>query len=98
MMDCLNIILTALDRISTVVIAIFTTVTFFHYRAINKRDDEYKQQTTDLYKAIVIATIIQKEPDQFGIGVRIDQFKKLYDGKTPIFKEKSSASSSEPSA
>ncbi len=52
-----------------------------------RRDDELRQQMSDLCKAIVISNLIKPEYDIDSAEWKkaIAQFKSLYDGKTVIF-------------
>ncbi len=48
----------------------------------------YSQQTSDLYQAIVISTILSDPNATEGsshLGNKIGSFKKHYKGKTPVF-------------
>ncbi|MBN1515325.1 hypothetical protein JXA32_02025 [Candidatus Sumerlaeota bacterium] len=45
-----------------------------------RREEEFRQQISDLYKAIVIASLIKES----NLSQALHQFERLYDGKTPI--------------
>jgi hypothetical protein len=70
--------------ISTGVIAIFTVINFWLILTIKSRDNEFRQQVSDLYKAIVISNIVGGPHDTH---LAIEDFKIHYEkagGKTTI--------------
>lgn len=71
-----------ISSISTLIIAIFTGINIVLILKIKSKDDEYRQQVSDLYKAIVISNIVANRAQP------IDKFKKYYEqagGKIKIF-------------
>ena len=54
---------------------------------IQEREDNFKQEVTDLYKAIVISNLFIGRSNGEVVKDTIEHFNKMYDGKTPIFKE-----------
>ncbi|HTZ11857.1 MAG TPA: hypothetical protein VMD04_05770 [Candidatus Margulisiibacteriota bacterium] len=52
-----------------------------------KEDKEFRQQTNDLYSAIVIATLVSGGVDTGKYTIAKTVFTELYKGKTPIFQE-----------
>jgi hypothetical protein len=53
---------------------------------LQKRDEEFREQVSDLYKAIVIATLISGPSGYELDGNRVlGKFRQLYNGKTEIF-------------
>ena len=79
------------------IITIATVAIFFcafaSYRLASKiqeRDEEHRQQISDLYQAIVISNLISSlaGPDLSNLSLienMIREFNKKYKGKTPIF-------------
>jgi hypothetical protein len=54
------------------------------YKVIQKKKAEYKEQISDLYQAIVIATLLSGPTSTGGIEKATQEFKSLYKGKTRI--------------
>jgi len=83
-----------LSAIATCVIAIYSACSFNLSKELKKAnemktacDQEFRQQASDLYQAIVISTLLSG-PSSSGRFVDVkDVFKAQYRGKTPIFKE-----------
>ena len=76
-----------LSAVSTCVIAVFSIVNFFLAWSIRAKNDEYQNQVSDLFQAIVISNIIGPEARRDEkVDHNIRQFKEKYKGKTPIFK------------
>jgi hypothetical protein len=73
-----------ITAIATVVIAIYAFMSYRLASKIKAKDDEHRQQTTDLYQAIVISNLIGERPMVSG-SEKIKYFKAKYKGKTPIF-------------
>jgi hypothetical protein len=84
-----------ITSLATIVIAWYAAVSHRLMKTIKGRDDEFRQQLTDLYKAIVISTLLSRVPPgttRDGLMRNsIPEFNKAcYDeaeGKTPIFRE-----------
>ncbi|OGX16195.1 MAG: hypothetical protein A2166_06720 [Omnitrophica WOR_2 bacterium RBG_13_41_10] len=76
------IIWSAITAIATVVIAIFAWVDYLLYKAIQRRDEEYKNQTKSFFQALVISNLVYtgQVTEQ-----AIAQFKAFYKGATKIF-------------
>ena len=75
-----------LSAAATAAIAVLAFFNFQLALAINQRDNEHKEQTADLYKAIVIMTGVASGGRRS--DVVIDDFQNRYDragGKTEIF-------------
>ena len=71
--------------VGTAVIALYTICNYKLYKAIQKKNEESRIQTSDLYQAIVIATLLSG-PSSYGqMPAAIEEFKKHYKGKTKIF-------------
>jgi hypothetical protein len=71
-----------LSAISTVVIAVFSAVSFFLARSIKAKNDEYQNQIKDLFQTIVVSNVISVSD---GIGAdeikeKLKTFKELYKG------------------
>lgn len=85
----MNIIYT----IATCFIAIFTGISIWLVLKIKSRDDDFRQQVSDLYKAIIISNLISSfKLDDTSDGSErlreaIELFTREYQkiGKTPIF-------------
>lgn len=79
---------TLITALATVAIAIFTFVNYQLASKIQKRDEEYRQQTKDLFQAIVISNILSDPEARLGnknLDNDIEAFKQMYKGKTAIF-------------
>jgi len=76
------------SAIATVVIAGFTIGNFWLVSKIKTRDDEFRQQVSDLYQGIVISNMIDPNnlPDSTRGELIIKWFKEFYTGNTVIFK------------
>ena len=74
------IISTAVSAMATVVIAVLTYQT-------KRAQDRSQEQISDLYKAIVISTLLSSNSDASQLHSFISKFKEYYDGNTPIFKK-----------
>lgn len=77
---------TLISAIATAVIAYFTWQNYKMYQAIQDKDEEYKKQTSDLYQAIVVATLLSGPSSYGAFNQCKDAFKATYSGKTKIFK------------
>ena len=74
------------SAIATFIIACFAGASFWLASRIQSRDDEFRQQISDLYKAIVISNVITFPKD---VHLAIEDFKIHYEkagGKIEIFK------------
>ena len=87
-----------ISAFATLVIAFYAWKSHQLTQAIQKRDEEYKQQTSDLYQAMVISNLlgpqISSNADENAIRIRflekkgpIKIFNELYTGQTSIFPE-----------
>ena len=92
-MQVLMIISMAVTAIATGVIAWHAWKSNELSSKIQSRDDEFRQQISDLYKAIVISNVLNRVPvgDYMSIYTKnINEFNKVYyeeaSGKTQIFK------------
>ena len=86
----MNVIVYAslVSAMATVVIAFCAIVSFSIAFSLWKRDKEFRQQTSDLFQAIVISNILSDPEARLGnfkLDDNIEAFKELYKGKTPIF-------------
>lgn len=68
------------NAVATIVIAVYA---WRNYVLVNKLN----QEQIDLYKAIVIATIIDSDKLEDKVKVKIENFNKHYKGQTKIFLE-----------
>ena len=86
MTDCLSILSTVITAVATVVMACYSVAAFNLSKKIIESQDEFQERTADLYKAIVIATILSSntDPEEFDKFKR--KFESVFDGKTVIFK------------
>lgn len=75
-----------ITAIATLAIAWFTWLNYKMYRAIQKKDEEYKRKTRDLYEAIVVATLVASGRAAFDFGGIKNTFNAHYKGETPIFR------------
>ena len=77
------------SAIATVVIAAFTGINFWLILTIKSKDNEFRQQVSDLYKAIVISNLMIDRIKDTWIDANITNFTNIYQkrvkGKTPIF-------------
>ena len=73
-----------ISAVATVVIAIFTWFTYQMYKKLQEKDEEYKNQIGDLYKAIVISNLLSGNSD---LEMTHKKFHKEYTGKTKIFEK-----------
>jgi len=84
-----TIVLSALvSAIATAVIAIYAFLNYQLTSKIQKRGEEDRQQTRDLFQAIVISNILSNPEANLGssnLENKIKAFEELYKGKTPIF-------------
>jgi hypothetical protein len=73
--------------IATTAIAACAIASFFLALKIQKRDNEYRQQTSDLFQAIVISNILSDPQATLGsthLDHKLIVFEEFYKGKTPI--------------
>jgi len=73
--------------ISTIVSAIATCVIACLTYQTKISQDKFQNQLSDLYKGIVLATLLSSNSDAGQISAFIGRFKQHYDGKTEIFKK-----------
>ena len=74
--------------IATVAIAICAITSFALAWSIKQRDKENRQQTSDLFQAIVISNILSNTEATFGsahLDDKIKLFKEFYIGQTTIY-------------
>ena len=74
--------------IATVVIAGCAIVSYRLAKSMEKRDKEYRQQTSDLYQAMVITYMMHGLEGASAFSTlenKIREFQMKYKGKTPIF-------------
>lgn len=83
----INIITNGIHCLAAVFVAIFTWLNYTMYKDIQKRDEEYKEQTKDLFRAIAISNLLSGSSgtSTTTINELIQIFDKKYDGKTKIF-------------
>ncbi len=83
-----------LAGLSTAIIAYYAFVSYRLTSQMKKNDDEFKQQLSDLYKAIVISNVMCSNSRLGGASQDaifqsyFSVFEKYYDGQTPISKIK----------
>ncbi|MFH1310470.1 MAG: hypothetical protein ABIH85_07335 [Candidatus Omnitrophota bacterium] len=80
------IVSAVISAIATIVIAYFTWQTHKMYLKIQEKDEEHKEQTRDLYQAIVVATLLSGPSSYGAFNQCKDAFNATYSGKTEIFK------------
>lgn len=88
-MEWIISISSGVTALATIVIAIYAWKSHSLASTLNERDDEFREQVSDLYKAIVISSMVANP----GAGMadtmtgRIKLFREHYDGTTKIFKK-----------
>ena len=86
----LETVLRVIEVIASVAIALFTYWNIRLIKNIEKRDDDYKQQTADLFKAIVRSNLVAVEQTSSSpnanMETKINLFKKHYDGIVKVIK------------
>ncbi len=96
-MQVLMIISMAVTAIATGVIAWYAWKSNELSSKIQSRDDEFRQQASDLYKAIAISNMVIVQGERYRgrpndqaaeIKTRIKLFEEFYKGETPIFSER----------
>jgi hypothetical protein len=88
------VVASGITSLATFVIACYAVVSHRLMKTIKGRDDEFRQQLTDLYKAMVISTLLSRVPPgttRDGLMRNsIHEFNKAYydeaEGQTPIFR------------
>ena len=70
------------STIATLIIAIFTGLNYQIYKKLQEKDEEYKNQISDLYKAIVVSNLLSGNSD---LDMTYKKFNREYTGKTKIF-------------
>lgn len=88
------ILATSITAIATVVLAFFACQSNKLAREIKRANDlkdtedkDFKQRVSDLYQAIVIATLVASGRSGMDFGSVRDSFKAHYKGKTVIFEK-----------
>jgi len=83
-----------MGTLSSVVVALATAVIAWATWQVHKttkmasaREETFREQLSDLYQALVIATIVGAVPTGSTLSVAIGRFRNQYKGKTPIFEE-----------
>ena len=76
-----------INTAATTVIAVFTWLNFLMYKDIQKRDEEYKAKTCDLFQAITLATLLSGSSGTSTaiVDEMIKIFNDKYSGKTKVF-------------
>jgi integrase len=88
MKDAIMIFSMLITAGATGVIAWYAIANHILSSNISLRDEEYRQQTSDLFQAIVISNILSDPEARLGnvkLDHNIEAFKKIYKGKTPIY-------------
>jgi len=78
------IIAAIVTSIATIIIAWYASCNYKLYKIIQEKNTEHKEQISDLYQAIVIATLLSGPTSTGGIEKAIQEFKSQYKGKTRI--------------
>ncbi len=89
-----TVVSTAMTALATVMIWVYARKSHQLAQALKqteearaRRDDEFREQLSDLYQAIVIATVLSG-PSSFGqFHNSVEVFNQQYTGKTPIFRK-----------
>lgn len=71
--------------ISAIISAVATVVIAWFAYETNRLQDKTQTQLSDLYKAIVIATLLSGNSDASQLPTSIAKFKEYYNGSTSIF-------------
>jgi len=71
--------------VATVIIAWYAYCNYRLYKTMQEKEIEYKEQISDLYQAIVIATLMSGPTSFADMGKTIEAFNSYYKGKTKIF-------------
>ena len=95
MSNWIIVLASGITALATIIIAWYAVVSHRLMKSIKNKDDEFRLQVTDLYKAIVISTLLSRvTPGTTRDGLMrnsIPEFNKAYydeaGGKTPIFRE-----------
>lgn len=80
----MTIISTFMTMMATCVIAYYALENHRLTKSLISKDDEFKQELRDLYKAIVVSNLCKATSDA---DIKKREFESMYDGKTPILKE-----------
>ena len=72
-----------ITALATAVIAYHAVASQLLNQKIKERDEEFRQQVSDMYQAIVVSNVVS--PAQSDTSKAIDRFRELYKGKTKIF-------------
>ncbi len=83
----ITVFVTAVTAIATAVIAIYAWQTHKLTKEMQKRDEEHKQKTQDLYQAIVVATILSVDRAEGSTEKIINKFNEFYSGEAQIFRK-----------
>jgi hypothetical protein len=74
--------------IFTIVSAIATAVIAFYAYQTKVSQDQFQEQLGDLYRGIIISTLLSSNSDSNQLQSFIGKFNQYYDGKTRIFGDK----------
>lgn len=98
-MEALMVISTIIVAVATGVIAYYAFISHKLFQEEKSKshkilqeekakENQYRQTTTDLFKAIVVSNIVSAPwgTQEDKGGKRLEKFKQFYDGETPIFK------------
>ena len=83
-----NAIMALCSIVTVFVTAFMAILTWWNYKfikLIEEENEKFKNQTLDLYQAIVISNLVTSVEIQ--TRMKLDIFKKFYNGKSAIFKE-----------
>jgi len=83
-MENLIIISSAISALATIAIAYYAFRAHNLTKEMRRTQENRDQEVSDLYQAIVIATLLSG-PTASNIGSLTPTFEKLYNGKTKIF-------------
>ena len=78
---------TVVTAVATGVIAFFTWKMHQVTQQHSRKEEEFRQQLSDLYQAITIATLLSGNSNAGVLRNAIEAFKSVYKGTTPIFRE-----------
>lgn len=76
---------TIITTLATCVIAYFAWASHQVALAIQQQEKAHQKELTDLYEAIMIATVMGGQGNSGVVNTSIETFKKHYKGSTPIF-------------
>ncbi len=78
------IIASSVSGFATIIITFYAFMNYRLMKAMKAKDEQYQQQTTDLFQAIVISNVIDRD----NTPKNIEKFNERYHGKTVIFTRK----------